>query len=616
MAKPDNSGLKLIERLRSDSERQLNLRAVDDDVREDEYDGVGSTLRQAREQHGLDLFSAASALRIQVSHIDAIENGNFHRLPGATYAVGFMRSYADYLGLDADIVVQRFKEETEIAPAQTKLVFPEPVEETRRPGLRTAFITVLMAAGLYGGWVYLERHGQTPLETVAKPPQRFASLAGEAETAKPAPAPVALPVPNFGAAATPRATEPDTAQVVTASARGESAESENDTIQSAMANAQPRADEAETAPGFGTDVSASERVAAQADAEAGPRGSTLAAASSGPSAEASDTRVTQPGPAERRAQSLTESRPAVAAEPTRVQVAPAETEEAIARADAVAEQGNAEDGASPVEQAAAAEVASIDRRQTAEVTETAAQKIPAQDNVLAQDNVPAQESVRVQDGATADVAASEAGTTEAADVIPAIKPKLTTAALMEDPDGLSGSVRRSPANAEPETSAVREQDDEDGAPSIPQIQARLEPPQPPAIPAAPPPAPRLETGSANDAGLSSGAEQPARRYRPQIYGVSTDNARVIVRATADSWVQVQGADNELLLTRILRAGDAYYAPDRRDLVLMTGNAGAIEVMVDGKVLGTLGPVGAVRRNIGLNAETLRSFVQENSSTRR
>ena len=176
MARPDSRGLKLIERLRSDSERQLQFRPVDIEPDEDQYDGIGAFLRQTRESHGLDLFSVASALRIQVAHIDAIESGDFKRLPGATYAVGFLRTYANYLGLDAGDVVQRFKEETEIAPTQTKLVFPEPVEETRRPGLRTALVTVLIAAGLYGGWVYLERHGQAPIEVVSEPPQRFANL--------------------------------------------------------------------------------------------------------------------------------------------------------------------------------------------------------------------------------------------------------------------------------------------------------------------------------------------------------------------------------------------------------------------------------------------------------
>ena len=89
----------------------------------------------------------------------------------------------------------------------------------------------------------------------------------------------------------------------------------------------------------------------------------------------------------------------------------------------------------------------------------------------------------------------------------------------------------------------------------------------------------------------------------------------MLRARAESWVQVQGANNELLLTRMLRPGDSYHAPNRTDLVLMTGNAGAIEIMVDGEALGTLGPLGQVRRNIKLTAEDLRGQMQPANSER-
>jgi cytoskeleton protein RodZ len=152
--------------------------------------------------------------------------------------------------------------------------------------------------------------------------------------------------------------------------------------------------------------------------------------------------------------------------------------------------------------------------------------------------------------------------------------------------------------------------DVDAAPSI---QVATAPPPPPAAP---------ETSvrsvgegasggaSADDTGLASPATATdGLGYRPQSYGAATSGVRVVLRARAESWVQVQGANNELLLTRILRVGDSYYAPNRADLVLMTGNAGAIEVIVDGVELGPLGPIGLVRRNILLNADHLRLQLQ-------
>jgi len=85
----------------------------------------------------------------------------------------------------------------------------------------------------------------------------------------------------------------------------------------------------------------------------------------------------------------------------------------------------------------------------------------------------------------------------------------------------------------------------------------------------------------------------------QIYGRGNVDARIILRATQDSWVQVRDRNEDLLFTRVLRAGDSYQVPNQFGLTLLTGNAGGLEVEVDGTVLGALGPVGTVRRNVAL-----------------
>ena len=50
-------------------------------------------------------------LKIRKDHLEALEEDRLEALPGRTYAVGFVRSYADYLGLDAVHCVERFKAE-------------------------------------------------------------------------------------------------------------------------------------------------------------------------------------------------------------------------------------------------------------------------------------------------------------------------------------------------------------------------------------------------------------------------------------------------------------------------------------------------------------------------
>jgi cytoskeleton protein RodZ len=92
--------------------------------------------------------------------------------------------------------------------------------------------------------------------------------------------------------------------------------------------------------------------------------------------------------------------------------------------------------------------------------------------------------------------------------------------------------------------------------------------------------------------------------QPQIYGEDNADARIILRATQDSWVQVRDSANELLLTRVLREGDVYRVPNQKGLTLLTGNAGGIDVLVDGALMAPLGPVGSVRRDLALDPQGL------------
>ncbi|CAG0926363.1 hypothetical protein TFLX_00033 [Thermoflexales bacterium] len=63
---------------------------------------IGSQLRAAREAQGLTLEQTFKATRIKTSFLEAIEANQFHVLPGPVQARGFVRSYANYLGLDGE----------------------------------------------------------------------------------------------------------------------------------------------------------------------------------------------------------------------------------------------------------------------------------------------------------------------------------------------------------------------------------------------------------------------------------------------------------------------------------------------------------------------------------
>jgi cytoskeleton protein RodZ len=93
---------------------------------------------------------------------------------------------------------------------------------------------------------------------------------------------------------------------------------------------------------------------------------------------------------------------------------------------------------------------------------------------------------------------------------------------------------------------------------------------------------------------------------PRQFGSENAVSRVTIKARIDSWVQIQDREGEKLLTRVLRAGDSYRVPDRPGLLMETGNAGGLEITVDGSVIPDIGPKGAVRREVALEAESLKA----------
>ncbi len=137
--------------------------------------GVGALLRASRSRLGEDLRHVAQSLRIRLVYLEAIEESRFADLPGPTYAVGFVRAYSEYLGLDGDEVVRRFKEEYAEAEKRPDLVFPVPVPERSLPTGAILLLSALLALAAYGGW-YVIAGDEQDAELVPTLPQRLQSL--------------------------------------------------------------------------------------------------------------------------------------------------------------------------------------------------------------------------------------------------------------------------------------------------------------------------------------------------------------------------------------------------------------------------------------------------------
>ena len=341
---------------------------------------VSESLRNRRIECELDIDYVAQILRIRAPILIAIENGEFDQLPGPAYAVGFVRSYATYLGLDAEALVVRFKNETTEIARRPHLEFPLPISDSRVPTGPLLIICILLAIITYGGWYYLSAKPNQLAGIVPAVPERLQHL-------------LAAPTPQK---------DTGTAENVTQVAQ------------------QPAA-----AP------------TATPNTEATPPQTQQIAASPAPAPSVSAPPVATPTPAQAGAQLA------------------------------------AVDGVPPVE------------------------------------NHP----------------------------------------------GVSAAAQ----------------------PSLPASPDLAQPP--------------ITTDSARPAGDTG-------------YGAPEGQARVVLRATADSWVQVRDKGSNLLFTRILKSGEHYNVPNQAGLTLIAGNAGGIDITVDGLNAPRIGETGRVARNISLDPDHL------------
>jgi len=383
-----------------------------DTVEQQNATGVGALLKASRLRIGEELRDIAGILKIRHVYLEAIEDGRFEDLPGTTYTLGFVRAYAEHLGLDSGEVIRRFKSQESDVDPRSQLNFPEPIPEASVPGGAIIFIGVVVAVLAYGAWFMNSSEDGFFKDLIAPLPDRFAKMAGEPKTGKKAETEKAEPEKTDAEKAEPEKVEPEKTEPETA----------------ATEQTQPT----QPTPG-------------ETQGEAKPT-----------------EPAQEPPPAQ--------SQPETAQQPK-----PAETPKPL----------------------------------TEPVTEPADEPKPE----------------------------------KIAETTPEATPQTTS-------DTPSGTASQStPTSTTPETT-----------------------------PETPKPKPAAEQAS-----------------------------RIIVRAKTNSWIQVRDdTANELLLTRLLRAGDSYTVPGRSGLMLSTGNAGALEILVDGKAVPPIGAEGVVRRKILLDANKLKA----------
>lgn len=428
--------------------------------------GVGALLKASRLRVGQDLHDIADILRIRYVYMEAIEDGRYDALPGPTYATGFIRAYAEHLGLDSEEVVRRLKAEGTAGRETANLAFPEPIPETGIPGGAIILVGIVIAVVAYGVWYVNTSNNGFLVELVSPIPERLATLVeGEGKPPGETVAPSAAGKPEMKPEPKPETT-------------------------------------VEAKPGATPEPAAGAPAPASASATVDTAAATPAVEP--PAGEPQPAAATTVAPAE------------PAAAPAASQ---AETPSAAPSSTPPAETAAASPAAAPVPET----------RETPVATPRAPEPVAAIEPVIAPGNVPV-------------------------DMIPAPRPA-------------------TPATA---TAAAT--------------------PAAPSEPAAAQPAPTPEPATT--------ATEPVTTIPAPTGAEST---RILVRAKTNSWIQVRDENaNEMLVTRLLRSGDSYAVPNRAGLRLATGNAGALEILVDGAPVPAIGDDGAVRRNVLLDAEKLKA----------
>ncbi len=388
---------------------------------------TGALLVDARKRKGLSVSDAAGALRIRQVYLEAIEQGRLSDLPGAAYALGFVRTYAEYLGLDGNEIVRRFKDEADELGRKTELVFPLPLSEGRFPGRIVILVSIGLALFIYGVWHYTASRDRSMVELVPPPPAASKSVTPPAEPAKPAEAPAPA--------------QPETTAAV----------------------------------------------------------------------------------------------PAEAAKPV--------------------------EPAKPVETPAPAASVAV--------------PVPAPALTPAQPAAPA----------------------------PASAPAAAPSAAVPPPPAANApsAANPPPAPAKPQTAAT----------SAPAANAPLMPNPPPGTAANPPPssaaAPQANPPPPTVAAAGGGAQpvqQTAPSDAPKVFGDDSASVRIQLKAKAETWIQVSDENGKVVAMRTLKPGETYRVPNRGGLTLFTGNAGGLDVTVDGKKAPSLGASGTVRRSVALEPDGL------------
>jgi cytoskeleton protein RodZ len=155
---------------------------------------IGNSLREARLRQGYELPRVEADTKIRAKYLKALEEEHFEVLPGETYVKGFLRTYAEYLGLDGQLYVDEFnsrftREEEPLAP-------PRPRRQTSRSRAVESNFVIVALAGIIAvtilvvvAWKFGSSGAEssTPPLVGAVPPTNTTGTTSQQDTSTPPP---------------------------------------------------------------------------------------------------------------------------------------------------------------------------------------------------------------------------------------------------------------------------------------------------------------------------------------------------------------------------------------------------------------------------------------------
>ncbi len=145
-----------------------------------DYEGIGALLQGARESHDIAIVDAAAAIRVKPAIITAIEKGALSEIPGgSTYAKGYLRMYASFLGVNIDTMLQLVTPEARVKKVAS-------VSSGKQEPLRiraAVMLSLAIGIGLLVAWQFHERRvvptKSKPVELVRPLPETLQPLLAE-----------------------------------------------------------------------------------------------------------------------------------------------------------------------------------------------------------------------------------------------------------------------------------------------------------------------------------------------------------------------------------------------------------------------------------------------------